>query len=61
MDGLIIGHGHIGDGNLHLNCVLKGFNNKDLLKIVNDKIQPFVFNYIKNVRGSVSAEHGIGL
>ena len=39
----MIGHGHIGDGNLHLNCVMKGFNNKELAKIVEAKIQPFVF------------------
>jgi FAD/FMN-containing dehydrogenase len=23
-DGIVIGHGHIGDGNLHLNCCIKG-------------------------------------
>lgn len=28
----MIGHGHIGDGNLHLNCTIKGFDNKELLK-----------------------------
>lgn len=28
---VMIGHGHIGDGNLHLNCTIKGFENKALL------------------------------
>jgi FAD/FMN-containing dehydrogenase len=60
-DGLVIGHGHIGDGNLHLNCCMKGFDNMDLAKKVQSRLQPFVFDYIKEKRGSVSAEHGIGL
>ena len=29
---IMIGHGHIGDGNLHLNCTIKGFDNKPLVK-----------------------------
>jgi len=30
-EAIMIGHGHIGDGNLHLNCTIKGFNNRKLL------------------------------
>jgi len=33
-DGIVLGHGHIGDGNLHLNCCLKGFDNYDLAREV---------------------------
>lgn len=33
-DGVILGHGHIGDGNLHLNCAMKGFDCQDLVKRV---------------------------
>jgi FAD/FMN-containing dehydrogenase len=29
-EGIVIGHGHIGDGNLHLNCAIQGFKNKEL-------------------------------
>ena len=28
----MIGHGHIGDGNLHLNCCIEGFDDKSVLK-----------------------------
>ena len=56
----MIGHGHIGDGNLHLNCTIKGFNNRDLLNKLAKKLEPFVFTYIKDKKGSISAEHGIG-
>jgi FAD/FMN-containing dehydrogenase len=56
----MIGHGHIGDGNLHLNCTIKGFDDKDLLKRLQDKLEPYVFEYIRDKKGSISAEHGIG-
>ena len=60
-DGVILGHGHIGDGNLHLNCCLKGWENKDAQKRVKEALEPYVFDYIKDISGSISAEHGIGL
>lgn len=30
--GIVLGHGHIADGNLHLNTVMKGFNDLDTAK-----------------------------
>jgi len=30
--GRVLGHGHIGDGNLHLNTVMKGFDDLDTAK-----------------------------
>jgi len=33
-DAKVIGHGHIGDGNLHLNCSMKGFTDKKLVSEV---------------------------
>lgn len=55
------GYGHIGDGNLHLNVSLTGYDNKSLQEKVNDIVDPFVMDYVRQRRGSVSAEHGIGL
>lgn len=54
------GHGHVGDGNLHLNVVLPGYEDKDLQTRVSGLVEPFVMNYVREVGGSVSAEHGIG-
>lgn len=51
----ISGYGHIGDSNIHLNVSVKDFS-QDVLK----KIEPFVYEYTSNLKGSVSAEHGIG-
>lgn len=56
----MIGHGHIGDGNLHLNCTIKGYENKQLQKTLQEKLEPFVFEYVRDRKGSISAEHGIG-
>jgi len=54
------GHGHVGDGNLHLNVVLPGYEDKSLQSRTKRVIEPFVMDYVRRVNGSVSAEHGIG-
>ncbi|KAI4466384.1 d-2-hydroxyglutarate dehydrogenase mitochondrial [Holotrichia oblita] len=51
----ICGYGHVGDGNIHLNISVKEFT-QDILK----RIEPFVYEHTSQLRGSVSAEHGIG-
>mmetsp|Transcript_11185 Transcript_11185/g.22016 ORF Transcript_11185/g.22016 Transcript_11185/m.22016 type:complete len:115 (+) Transcript_11185:1308-1652(+) len=52
------GYGHIGDCNLHINCVVKDRNDVGKVK---ELLDPFIYEYLKNVRGSISAEHGVGL
>ena len=32
LGGRVLGHGHIADGNLHLNTVMKGFDDLDRAK-----------------------------
>ena len=56
----VIGHGHIGDGNLHLNCTFQGFGDRERVMSIQKEIEPFIFSYIKEKRGSISAEHGVG-
>lgn len=51
----VCGYGHIGDGNLHLNVTSKEYS-KEIL----NTIEPFVYEWVSKVGGSVSAEHGIG-
>ena len=55
------GYGHIGDGNIHLNVSMQGYDDQDLIKEASGLIDPFVMNYVKENKGSVSAEHGVGL
>ncbi|KAK7367338.1 hypothetical protein VNO80_09349 [Phaseolus coccineus] len=52
----VIGYGHLGDGNLHLNVSTPHYDEKIL-----SQIEPFVYEWTSKHRGSISAEHGIGL
>lgn len=49
------GYGHIGDGNLHLNVPVRFYDKK-----VENLLEPFVYEWIQKVNGSISAEHGLG-
>jgi D-lactate dehydrogenase (cytochrome) len=51
----IVGFGHVGDGNLHMNIMTSG-RTKD----IDQAIEPFVYETIKKYEGSISAEHGLG-
>ncbi|TVU41973.1 hypothetical protein EJB05_15537, partial [Eragrostis curvula] len=52
----VLGYGHLGDGNLHLNIVSSKYDDNLLAQI-----EPFVYEWTSAQRGSVSAEHGLGL
>ncbi|KAJ7539328.1 hypothetical protein O6H91_11G087300 [Diphasiastrum complanatum] len=52
---IVIGYGHLGDGNLHLNISAPKYDEKLLLQI-----EPFVYEWTSQHKGSVSAEHGLG-
>ncbi|CAG8637671.1 7702_t:CDS:10, partial [Paraglomus occultum] len=52
----VIGFGHLGDGNLHLNITAKEYD-EDVTKL----IEPYVYEWTGKYRGSISAEHGLGL
>ncbi|XP_077511735.1 D-2-hydroxyglutarate dehydrogenase, mitochondrial-like [Amblyomma americanum] len=52
----VCGFGHMGDSNLHLNVTSTGWD-KALLA----RIEPFLYEWTASLRGSISAEHGIGL
>ncbi|XP_049866144.1 D-2-hydroxyglutarate dehydrogenase, mitochondrial isoform X3 [Pectinophora gossypiella] len=51
----VIGFGHIGDGNIHINVTISDFD-KEVLGV----LEPFIFEEVSKLQGSVSAEHGIG-
>uniref|UniRef100_A0A7N8Y577 D-2-hydroxyglutarate dehydrogenase, mitochondrial n=1 Tax=Mastacembelus armatus TaxID=205130 RepID=A0A7N8Y577_9TELE len=52
----VVGYGHIGDGNLHLNITSPA---KDPALLA--AIEPFVYEWTASCQGSISAEHGLGL
>ena len=52
----VVGYGHLGDGNLHLNVSAPRGRTSDLTAIV----EPYVYEWTAGHRGSISAEHGLG-
>mmetsp|Transcript_9475 Transcript_9475/g.14210 ORF Transcript_9475/g.14210 Transcript_9475/m.14210 type:complete len:509 (+) Transcript_9475:32-1558(+) len=54
----VTGYGHLGDGNLHLNIVSE--KDGDYCPETMGMIEPWVFEQVSGMKGSVSAEHGIG-
>ncbi|KAF8460656.1 hypothetical protein BDZ91DRAFT_738881 [Kalaharituber pfeilii] len=51
-----VGYGHMGDSNLHLNVPVRRYD-----KRVEQVLEPFVYEWIQERGGSISAEHGLGL
>jgi FAD/FMN-containing dehydrogenase len=52
----VVGYGHMGDSNLHLNVAVRRYDKK-----VEKTLEPFVYEWIQKRSGSISAEHGLGL
>ena len=52
----VLGYGHLGDGNLHLNFSAPAYS-EELLGL----IEPYVYEWTSRQEGSISAEHGLGL
>ena len=52
----VVGYGHMGDSNLHLNIATRRFD-----KEVENQLEPFVYEWISKRNGSISAEHGLGI
>lgn len=52
----VVGYGHMGDSNLHLNISVRQYS-----KEVEKAIEPWVYEWIQKRNGSISAEHGLGL
>ena len=51
----VTGYGHLGDGNLHLNVASKVPDDNIL-----PKLEPFIYEKVRDLNGSISAEHGLG-
>lgn len=49
------GYGHLGDGNLHLVLMTETFQQEVL-----DRIEPYFYERVQEMNGSISAEHGLG-
>eukprot|EP01084_Bolivina_argentea_P004248 8080_1 len=52
----IMGYGHLGDGNIHINIAVSEYTDE-----LEQAIEPWIFEYVSSLKGSISAEHGIGI
>lgn len=52
----VVGYGHMGDGNVHLNVVTRYPS-----PAVERVLEPFIWEQVAKQTGSISAEHGLGL
>ena len=57
----IVWFGHIGDGNLHLNILKPISWDLDRFKQRCEKVSESILGVVSSFRGSISAEHGVGL
>lgn len=57
----IIWFGHIGDGNVHLNILKPANLDQSVFFEQCAEVSQWVFELVQKYRGSISAEHGVGL
>ncbi|KAH9593335.1 FAD linked oxidase [Trypanosoma melophagium] len=55
---LVVGYGHFGDGNIHLNIIDRTRKHSDALDA---ELFPAVYEFCAAHSGSISAEHGVGV
>jgi FAD/FMN-containing dehydrogenase len=59
-DGRLVVYGHVGDGNLHFNLNQAPGSPRDIFLSRADVIERAIHDFVREFRGSFSAEHGIG-
>ncbi|KAI8477357.1 MAG: hypothetical protein J3K34DRAFT_453004 [Monoraphidium minutum] len=57
----VVGYGHVGDGNLHLNISAPKGAPPAAAAALLGRVEPFVYEWTAARGGSISAEHGLGL
>ncbi len=57
----VIWFGHFGDGNLHINILKpENWSKEDFIQQC-EKVNDILFSLVKEFKGTISAEHGVGL
>ena len=51
----VVGYGHIGDNDIHIHVITPQANES-----VESRIEPFIYELVNDLGGSISSEHGIG-
>ncbi len=59
-DARLVAFGHVGDGNLHYNVAQPAGDDADAFLAQTEVISGAVYDLVRDLGGSISAEHGIG-
>ncbi|CAK1604076.1 unnamed protein product [Parnassius mnemosyne] len=51
----VYGYGHVGDGNIHINVIVPKYSPE-----ASSMLEPYIFEEVAKLKGSISAEHGVG-
>ncbi|HWU05155.1 MAG TPA: FAD-linked oxidase C-terminal domain-containing protein, partial [Streptomyces sp.] len=56
----LVTYGHVGDGNLHYNLSKPEGGDDDAFRARADELARIVYDSVRRLDGSISAEHGLG-
>ena len=56
----IVAFGHMGDGNIHYNASMSDDSNAFFIEQHENEVNRIVYEVVRNLNGSISAEHGLG-
>ncbi len=59
-DARLVVFGHVGDGNLHYNVAQPAGADGDAFRALENTISQAIYDIVRELGGSISAEHGIG-
>jgi D-2-hydroxyglutarate dehydrogenase len=59
-DAVVGGYGHVGDGNIHINVTVPGYDDHKRAEKVQNLLEPYLLEEVAKRKGSISAEHGVG-
>jgi FAD/FMN-containing dehydrogenase len=59
-DGVLVAYGHVGDGNLHFNVNAARMARREAFLAREESVRRAIHDLVHGLRGSFSAEHGIG-
>ncbi|KAL8433510.1 hypothetical protein ACSSS7_003801 [Eimeria intestinalis] len=61
LPAIAIGYGHVGDGNIHINVLIQHSASGEEVQEIQQLCDKLVYGFVRSQKGSISAEHGIGV
>lgn len=61
LPAIAVGYGHIGDGNIHINVLLQHRATAEEVRQIQRSCDTLVYGFVRQHKGSISAEHGVGV